>query len=37
MQDERRERSFRDRDIRVRAFDYHVWFQGFGIYRNFWI
>src|ERR1041385_3446761 len=37
MQDERRERSFRDRDIRVRAFDYHVWFQGFGIYRNFGI
>src|ERR1051326_4461338 len=37
MHDERRERSFRDRDIRVRAFDYHVWFQDFGIYRNFGI
>src|SRR5689334_16189979 len=35
MQDKRRERSFRDRYIRVRAFDYHVWAQDFGIYRNF--
>src|SRR5690348_5348440 len=34
---ERRERGFRDRDIRIGAFDYHVWLQIFGIYRIFGI